>query len=203
MKSTIAFCILALGFAGAQSVNPPNPVIIGHSFVRMAPWSSIGIPGSWVKGFDSATCPYISAILPALVPPHTPVVVLVEGTNDVARGVPADATASCLRGQISWLQQYRPGIHVVLASVSPMSLGNCDGDYRELIAAYNLAYGALVAQEGHSVRLADITTAITQPDGWALESFMDGPCLLHPGQPGIPNAGWSFFMGQIVAAMAA
>lgn len=197
--TTLLLGVALIGAAHAQNVNPPHPLIIGHSFVAMAPWSSAGIPGNWIRGFDSATCPYISALLPWLVPQHTPAVALVEGTNDVVRGTPASVTAACLGQQIAWLQLNRPGIQVTIATVAPMSLGNCDGDYRIPIAQYSVAYRSLA--ESYGVSVADISTAITEANGWANEAFMDGDCKIHPGLPGIPNAGWSFFMGQIIAAM--
>ena len=199
LTSKILLVMLISGTLFAQTVNPPSPRIVGHSFVAMAPWQSIGIPLSWVKGFNGATCAYLSPILPALVPLHTPVVALVEGTNEIERGIPASVTVSCIGQQLAWLQLNRPGIKIVLANVAPFSLGNCYGDYRSAIAAYNSAYQSLAASYG--IRLVDISTAITMPNGWALEPYISGACLIHPGQPGIPNLGWYFFMGQIVTAM--
>jgi hypothetical protein len=199
MKRLIILVLLLCAAPLMAQSPPPSPRIVGHSFVAMAPWQSIGIPLSWVRGFNGATCAYLSPLIPTLVPLGTPVVALIEGTNEIEQGVPASVTAACIGQQLVWLQLNRPGIKIVLATVAPFSMGNCYGDYRSAIKSYNSAYQSLSASYG--IRLVDISSAITMPNGWALESFMDGACLIHPGQPGIPNAGWTFFMGQVITAM--
>ncbi len=204
MNTKRAVCASALAFLAslvqAQIINPSqNLVITGHSQVQFAPWPAVGIPLTDIRGHDSYTCAMLKTLLPYDVPAGTNAVALVESTNDVLQGTSPEDGVSCVEDEITWLEANRPGIRIVVANVAPFGEGNCYGDFREQIAEYNALYAGLPGEYG--ITLADISSVITQPDGWAILSYMDGLCLIHQGQFQQLNDGWTFFMDQIIAAI--
>jgi hypothetical protein len=108
---------------------------------------------------------------------------------------------ACIEGEITWLQANRPGIKIIVVNTPPWNQINCYGDERVLIAQYNAAYLNLPTQYG--VSLVDVWTGAVQSDGWAVPPLMSGLCGTHPGLFQLPNAGWYFFMGQVVNALRA
>jgi hypothetical protein len=159
-------------------------VVIGHSFVRMAPWQDSGIQELTVRGFDSQVCSYFQMILPYLVPVGSKTVVLVEGTNDITMGTPPDVFRACLQAQVAWIQAQ--GMSAVLVNVSPWNQNTLGchrkvPDPRPAIAAYNSIFPTLAPTVVDEWRAA-IQRMPLQEYGWAIPDLMSGPCGIHPGQ---------------------
>ena len=174
--------------------------ITGNSLVQLAPWTSIGIPLTEIRGHNSYTCPMLSILLPYDVPLGTQIAVLVESTNDILTNVPVATHMACITNEIIYLQSHRPNIRLFIVNTPPWNQTNCYGDQRDLISQYNDTYLSLTA---YGVTLVDVWTGAVQVDGWAVPELMSGPCGVHPGQNQTPNAGWTFFMSQIVSAISA
>src|SRR5208283_5388527 len=105
MKYFIQVLVLcALTVLVCLSSGPGPVVVVGHSFVAMAPWQDSGIQNLTVRGFNSEPCSYFQQLLPYLVPVGTQTVVLVEGTNDIEQGVTPQAFAACMLAQVQWIQ---------------------------------------------------------------------------------------------------
>jgi|ERR1039458_5375924 hypothetical protein len=197
MKKLITLLLMLVLSIGLSS----QTKITGNSLVQLAPWTSIGIPLTEIRGHNSYTCSMLSILLPYDVPLGTQVAVLVESTNDIRTNVPLAAHMACITGEITYLQSHRSGIKLFIVNTPPWNQINCYGDQRDLISQYNNAYLSLPDQYG--VTVVDVWTGAVQSDNWAIPELMSGPCGVHPGQNQTPNAGWTFFMSQIVNAMSA
>lgn len=204
MKQKLILLLVVFMCVGVRAQVISGPIAItGNSLVNFAPWQDSGItPTPVIRGWNGNTCVMLGVILHADVAVGTKTAVLVEATNDVHDGVTPQGHFACIVAQINWLLGNRPGIKVVVANTPPFAQDNCYGDYRAVIAAYNALYAQLPSQYPPSqVKLVDIWTGAVDDDGWGNPALLSGPCGIHFGQSQTPSPGWTFFMGQISAAV--
>lgn len=182
--------------SGVGAIGGQN-VVYGNSLVEQAPWDQSGIPNLMIRGFDSYRSADLLQLLPHnVIPVGAASVTIVAATNDVHDGIDDADYIANINSMIIWLQTYRPGTRIIIASCPPFNMNNGYGDYRQTIKNYNDLWQGL-----QGVILVDISTHITQPNGWALDPYMDGPDGIHFGPFGINNDGWAFYMAQVKAAI--
>jgi len=204
--------VLSLGLAQAQVPPTKHVTMTGNSIAQMQggfqPYEFPFLPAQNVviRGQYGYTCNMILILLPYLVPANSDVVVLIDSTNDVLRGVAVADHIACISQSITTLWQRNHKIKILLANTPPMGYGNCYGDFRDSIDAYNAAYVQLVNSYktgAISVSLIDVWTPNVQPDRWAIPAAMTGPCLIHPGPPNQWTGGWlpPYFTAAITQAV--
>lgn len=198
MKSIILAVILLALPASTQTIKSPKRVMVfGNSISYFqAPFSRQEFPtiqNASIWGVPGATCSYFlrGNILLAMVPAQTDILVLINSTNDVRTGVPVEQHMNCMRRTVELLLARNPSLRLVLVNTPPWGQGNCYGDARGAIDAYNVAYQS-EPWPAH-VKVADAYTPMVGSDGWADPKWEHGACLIHPDQQFTWSPAWEHF----------
>ena len=203
----LAVSLLLAASCYAQTIGFKHVAITGNSIAQMQggfqSWEYPLLPKSYVTIFGqySFTCANLLPLIPYLVPVNADVAVLYEAGTDVRRGfTPADHIA-CMESTVAVLQARNPNLIIVLANMQPWTQGNCYGDSRDLIDAYNAAYAS--EQWPAGVQVVDVWTPNILQDGsrWADPNDITGTCGVHPGPANVWTWSWAHFTAPVTQAV--
>jgi hypothetical protein len=217
-----AVVLLVLGMtARAQSLLNKHVAVTGNSIAQFQggfqrrEFPLLPPQNVVIRGENSYTCSMVLTLIPYLVPANTDVVVLIDSTNDIQRGVTVDEHMACIAQTIAVLLARNPNLRLVVANTPPWTHWDpCTNSYRDdsvvsEITAFNAAYAdqvtGLQALWPSNVRVADVWTPNADQDGWAIPQYMTGPCGIHPGNSGVWSSAWQHFSdaytGLVMAAV--
>jgi hypothetical protein len=215
MKAFAAIALLCAAIS-LQAQSAPQVVVTGNSIAQyefgLASNIFPDLPEGdvYITGHPSYTCADVLAgvtydVFGAQNRERSPqVAVLIDTTNDWQPHPPTNMSTrpsellSCLQQTAQALLTIKPRLKIVFLTTPPYvpaSDGGCtQGDYRLVIEAYNDLMPELASS---NVTVLDAFTPFELgTSGYADPAKMMGPCGIHPGCPGVWDAG-QIILGNI------
>jgi hypothetical protein len=210
VKAFAAAVLLLAAMSLSAQINPPTVVVTGNSIAlyehglesNIFPYLSSS--QVFITGHKSYSCNAVrqgvkyDVFGPGGNSWHPSVAVLIDTTNDWQQGTLPGDLLSCLSGTVTDLLAIKNDLQIVILTTPPYVPfpGGCTmGDYRPTINQYNALMVSLQFQFQGRVTVLDAFTPFALPTGWADPSKMIGACGIHPGQPGVWDAGQIILAG--------
>ncbi len=211
MKALAAIALLCAAVS-LQAQSTPQVVITGNSIAQYEAglasdiFPNLPMGDVYITGHPSYTCADVLSGVTYDVfgrenQERSPeVAVLIDTTNDwephppTYMSTPPSELLSCLQQTAQALLMIKPALQIVFLTTPPYvpaSEGGCtQEDYRLVIEAYNDLMPELVSMSpGHVTVLDAFTPFEAGTSGYADPTKMVGACGIHPGCPGVWDAG--------------
>jgi lysophospholipase L1-like esterase len=161
-----------------ERAGPADVVMFGDSLTQFHCWRADHPRLTIVnRGRAGDTTDNLLARVDEILLRRPKAVVLLVGTNDIARGRPVPAIVGNYRRLVARLA---PATRLYLVTVPPCSSGDCDSAEQARIVPLNRAIASLAAE--HRAGLIDLYGALATPDGGMPEKYTtDGEHLNQAG----------------------